>query len=193
MAIYEIYGSLATNDPPSPPDAPNTPSANDYLAARLGAEAWATAAEDTREKALVTASRYFDILPWKGKKSVASQPLAWPRTGVTLSDSTPVDSTYYPLPVTTASYELAFQLLLNPTLLTDVSQGGQGNIKRVKAGTAEVEFFKSTPLTVLPITIQLGLREYLNMGPSSTSVGKISGVTTESIFDDFRAYDIQGS
>lgn len=192
MAIYEIYGSLATNDPPSPPDAPNTPSANDYLAARLGAEPWAAAGEDTREKALVTASRYFDGLKWKGKKTVASQPLAWPRTGVVLSDGTPVDSTYYPLPVTLASYELAFQLLLNPTLLTNVQQGGPGNVKRLKAGSAEIEFFKGTPLTVLPAGLLMQLEEYLDYGPSSSTVAIVSGAGAESIFDEFRSYDIDG-
>jgi hypothetical protein len=193
MAVYTVYGTLALDDPPSPPDAPSTDSANSYLDAKIGAGAWILASEDDRERAMVSAARMLDRLKWKGTKTVANQPLAWPRTGVTLSDGTAVDSTYYPLAVTHASYELAFVLLTNPTAFSQNAQGGSGNIKRLKAGSAEIEYFKSVAFGVLPPEVLGLVSDYLSKPGVGTGTAIISGVTDESIFDDFRSYDIQGT
>ncbi|GEM88178.1 DnaT-like ssDNA-binding protein [Meiothermus granaticius] len=53
--------------------------ANTYLAARLGAEAWAAAAEAQREAALITAARAIDRLPIIGRPVMPNQPMQFPR------------------------------------------------------------------------------------------------------------------
>jgi hypothetical protein len=191
--VFPVYGTLDSDDP-GPPDPDNVMSADSYMTGRLDASAtWAAATADTRKRALVTAQRYLDTLKWKGTKTSSIQPLQWPRTGVTLSDGTAVDSTVYPTAIVYAEYDLAYAIIVNPALLTDTAQGGPGNVKRVKAGTAEVEFFKSTSMTLLPASILVSIQDYLAGGSTAMGLAVVSGVTDESIFDEFRAYDIVGA
>ena len=43
---------------------------------------WTAAEEDDQRRALVTATRTLDRLPWRGSKAAAAQATAWPRAGI---------------------------------------------------------------------------------------------------------------
>lgn len=43
---------------------------------------WTAASADDQRRALVTATRTLDRLPWRGTKATAGQATAWPRAGV---------------------------------------------------------------------------------------------------------------
>lgn len=94
--------------------------ADDHLAADMvRAPVWDALDDDGKKRALITATRKMLTLPWCG----------------TAPDPT-VDQDE-PIPSVTA--ELAADLVANPDLAADAS--GNSNIKRAKAGSAEVEFF----------------------------------------------------
>ena len=94
--------------------------ADEYLAADIvRAVPWEALTEDSKGRALVSATRMMLALPWCG----------------TVPD--PAEDQASPIPDVAAM--LAADLAANPALFADAS--GNSNIKRAKAGSAEVEFF----------------------------------------------------
>ncbi|GAF71788.1 unnamed protein product, partial [marine sediment metagenome] len=93
---------------------------------------------------IVSAARMLTTaVAYSGTVTVAGQPLAWPRdgatngcTGVAVADGTTPDEMAF------AQYELA-QILFDDATVA-ASAGTGSNIKRVKAGSAEVEFVGAT-------------------------------------------------
>lgn len=102
--------------------------ANEYLAADLSrASSWAALTGDTPAQALVTASRYLASLDWvNGVPDYNSPPTA----------------------VVEATSLFAADIAAKPSLGNDASTSS--NVKRVKGGEAEVEFFRPTAGAALP-------------------------------------------
>ena len=133
------------------------PRADEYFSARLGAENWTSAQFIEKSQGLVTARRRIDREPFRGAKTVASQLAAFPRDG----------ETTIPLPVEFAQYEFALILLGDVTQYEQASTAS--NVKRLKAGTAEIEFFSGlTPAesTIFPDHIHDLLLPYLQSSVS---------------------------
>lgn len=94
--------------------------ANTYLAARLSATAWTSATTDQKSQALVTATRLIkSYLDGRGHETNPET-----NTDAQLAE---------------ANYELALLLLANPALADSVMTAAAAK-RRVKAGSAEVEF-----------------------------------------------------
>lgn len=75
------------------------------------------------------------------------QDLEWPRTGVMDREGLPVDPYTVPPEVDAATYEGAKRELASPfSLAPDLKPGG-GIVKRVKAGSVEVEYESNNQLT----------------------------------------------
>lgn len=118
--------------------------ANEYMAARLGASAWTSASSNEKKQSLVSAVRFIDrAVNWSGVQSdiVTPQPLQWPRDGANCDGVSVTDGTV-PDNFAAAEFEMALILLNDATVQNDSGTGS--NIKRVKAGSAEVEFFTPT-------------------------------------------------
>ena len=120
--------------------------ADAYLAARIGADAWEGLETDPlKGQALVSATR---------KLVRYLTPL--------LADNTP-DPATDPVPqlLKDATAELAFVLTGDATKQDAQDQGS--NIRRVLAGSAEVEYFRNTDYkaTILPLTVQELINAYL--------------------------------
>jgi hypothetical protein len=130
---YTVYALTA--DPVS--------DADDYLAAKIGST-WSTATTLQKQQALISAARMLDrAVVWSGTKSSPSQALEWPRDdAVNGCDGTDVTDGTTPDNIALAEFELANQLFLDSTLADGTGTGS--NVKRVKAGSAEVEFFTPT-------------------------------------------------
>lgn len=163
---YDIYGTKVL--------------ATAYMAARIGAEAWTTATAANRDKALVSATRWLDRQNWQGQKTVAAQPLEFPRTGLTDKDGNAVASDVPPVLVEEASYEMALAILADASVQANITTGS--NTKRVKAGSAEVEFFRATDGTKLPSIAQELAGVFLDGGARSAGCAK--GTDGESTFTD---------
>ncbi len=162
---FDIYGTEA--------------GADDYMKARWGSEAWADADAADRRQTLVSATRMIDRENWIGQKTVSSQPLEFPRTGLTDKDGNPVDSATVPLAVEEANYELAFALLNDATVQEADNTGS--NVKRVKAGSAEVQFFRATDGAPFPTIANDLLKSFRDGGALA---GVASGSDEVSTFCD---------
>lgn len=152
-------------------------AADTYLAARLGAEAWASLAAD----------------PVKGQALVSST--RWLQRYLTARMDTPPLPTDASIPslVVDACIEMAWVVYLDNSAQDSTDQGTEN--KRVKAGPVEVEFFRPTAgrATTLPKAAQDLVNAYL------ASVGELAGISppfvsgsdpenTTSCFKDRDAY-----
>jgi hypothetical protein len=162
--------------------------ATSFWNGRLGAEAtaWGAATSDNRKKALVTASDWIDRAVgslFSGTKTVDSQPREFPRDGASYCGTAVPDGTT-PDALAFATFWLAGALLVNSSLA-----GGSGtgsNVKRAKAGSAEVEFFSPTigsaTDTRLPVTAMDYLKCLFSGAGVSIAAGMSSGVSSSSAF-----------
>jgi hypothetical protein len=118
--------------------------ADSYLAAKIGST-WSTATTLQKQQALISAARFMDrAVLWSGDKTVASQPREWPRDNavdgcngdVAVPDGTTPDA------IALGEFELADLLFLDASIQQGTGTGS--NVKKVKAGSAEVVFFTGT-------------------------------------------------
>lgn len=166
---YETYADVATAD--------------EYLAGDFGATRWqAEADDDSKGRALVTATRILDRMCWLGDKAVAAQLLAWPRTGTGLSD---IDDDEIPQDVIDASVVLA--KLIHAGSTVDSTPSTASNIKRQQAGSVSIEYFRpgESP-TRLPIAVHEMIKRYFCGGGYAGVIA--SGVDGCSAFNP--GYDI---
>lgn len=134
--VFTVYALTA--DPNADTDS--------FWNGRLGAErtAWEAASEDDQNRALVVAADWLDrASTYSGTKTVSAQPREWPRDGAlnaclgeAIADGTIPDDIF------SAQAWLAGAALVNNAAATSSGQGS--NVKKAKAGSAEVTFFKPT-------------------------------------------------
>ena len=148
---------------------------NSFWAGRLGAEAtaWAAATDTQKDQAIVMAADWMDrALIFTGDKTVSSQARAWPRDSATntctdeaVTDGTTPDDIFYT------------QAWLAGAILADnaaASSSGEGsNIKKVKAGSASVEFFSPTTDTSADTRLPTVANDY---SKCYTDAGTSSGI-----------------
>jgi hypothetical protein len=169
----------------------NTDATNYFVGSlSSSATAWAAASTDNQNKALVQATRWLDAaVNWSGTKTSDSQPLDWPRDGAACGDTAVTDGTT-PDAIAHATFEVAGLLLQDAD--ADASSGEGSNIKRAKAGSAEVEFFSSTlgesEDTAFPPLIHRIIKCYLDGSSYNIEGGNSYGTTDTTDFceDDFR-------
>lgn len=147
--------------------------------------AWAALTDDQKGARLVAATRRLDVLNWEGDKTGGvAQVNAWPRTGATYADGTQVSTTEVPSGVENATILIAGDIALSAAAADTAEQGS--NVKRAKAGSAEVEFFRPQSGKQLPnLTAFALVKEFLATGVSSLfgfSNGALSNQTSS--FDD---------
>lgn len=145
--------------------------ADGYFAARLGAALWTAATTLVKQQALVTAARMLDRRgEWTGTKTVAAQPLDWPRDGATKCGEAVTDGTV-PDDIVYGEFELALQLLIDESIQAQPNNGS--NVKSVKAGSAGVEFFVPTAssgdATIFPTPVMELVHCYLDSANDATA------------------------
>ena len=116
---------------------------------------------------------------------------AWFRTGLFYEDGTPIPEDTIPRDLERATILLAGSIASTPAQ-ADAGTSGRA-ISRVKAGSAEVEFFRQqTTITGKPVqdeTVFALVRRWLQGRGSSSSVGAMaSGTDGESQFADANRY-----
>lgn len=116
--------------------------ADEYLAVDpTRSAAWAALTDDQKGGNLVAATRRMDLLNFSGEKVSATQENQWPRNNATCNGN-PVPNTGVPIQLENAT------ILKAGTITIDggsADAGGSGsNIRRVQAGSAQVEFFRPT-------------------------------------------------
>ncbi len=140
-----------------------------YFLGKIGSEAWTDSEKIEKQQALVTATRW--VRRFLAKQFVAA------------SDVPDESITPAPLLVAQATYETAFVLVITPKAQAEPNTGS--NRKRVKAGSAEIEFFRPTDGTALPEIANSLLFEHLNeVGGTSDAGAAVFGTDGESEFCD---------
>jgi hypothetical protein len=183
---YTVYGSIVDVTVAAAPD-PVAIGVDRYMnGSSQKAAAWTAGAPDANAKGrlLVDGTRLLDSISWAGTKTSPTQEHAWPRTGVTRLDGSAVSSTFYPIEVIYACYELAYAVLQDPSIL---DQGGStaSNVKRVKADTAEVEFVRGATGLPLPNPAWALISQFTaGRAASGIGVGVAYGTDGVSSFDD---------
>lgn len=169
---FEVYANIQT--------------AENYLFGSIELlEAWAAIRNnDLKARGLITATRQLDSLQWPGVRASNTQPLAWPRTGVTDRAGQAVDPNTVPDAIINASILLAARLISAPSL--SARRVSQGNVRRVRAGTAEVQFFRRTNPSSLPDDVRAVLAPLIQ--PIRARIQSF-GTDGESIFEDRRTFD----
>ena len=165
---FEVYASTA--------------DADTYLKASIQhAAAWAALTSDQKAMCLVEAKRLFDAQLWQGSKTVSNQPLAWPRKDVVDAYGEAVSSATVPQAITDGNVEMAAILATDAEAATALNSGS--NIRRVKAGPAEVEYFTPTidGASKFPTKVQALVGQYLK---TATAEGEAFGTDEESSLDD---------
>ena len=103
--------------------------------------AWAALATEAKERNLIAATQRLDLLRWRGDrtdKDRSAQATEWPRTGLTYADGYEVPDDEIPPRLERACILLAGTIAATPAT-ADEGQSAQP-IRRVRAGSAEVEF-----------------------------------------------------
>jgi hypothetical protein len=169
--------------------------ADNFLAVDpVRATAWAALDVDGKGAKLVAATRRLNPLLWMGEKTngEGTQPDAWPRTNVTYLDGTAVSTTEVPIEVDQATMLLAGSIAINATVSQTATSGS--NTKRLKAGSAEVEYFKATSGKALQDETAWALVKQFMGRVTSNSVGATapgsSGVETSSFLDDQQGFGL---
>ena len=185
---YEVYGSKTLADA--------------YFKAAVHGAAWLAAEGSVRNQAIVTAMRVFERTSWEGDPTepidktqpqpADTQPLAWPRTGLTDREEVAVPDDVIPQDILDGSYEYAFALIGDATLQQTSPTGS--NLKSEKA-TQRVEgaitvstergYFKST-LGALPPFPTI-VWDYVGQWMSGQGIGPLvaaSGIDEVSAFAD---------
>ena len=134
VEAYTVYGitSDAVQD------------ADDYFAARIDVAEWDAAVTLGKQQAIITAARMIDRQIWSGDKTVTAQFNDWPRDSATCRGTAVTDGTI-PDDIAYGEFELALALLKDADVQNNSSAGS--NVRRAKAGSAEVEFFAPTTNT----------------------------------------------
>lgn len=147
---------------------------------------WAALSANDKGVNLVSGTRRLDFLEWMGTKTGGDgQENDWPRTGLTYEESgNPVSTTEVPKEVENATILLAGSIAITASVSQSESSGS--NTKRVKAGSAEVEFFRLQAGKPLQDESAFDLVQQWTEGAGvSAATGPLaSGVDGESSFCD---------
>ena len=141
--------------------------------------------DDSRGPDIVAATRRLDLLSWQGEKTGgAAQENAWPRTGLTYPDGTAVSTSEVPQEVENATALLAGSIAISAKVADEGTSGS--NIKGVKAGSAEVDFFRAQKGKPLQDETAFKLvQQWLEASALSSALGPLAtGTDGESTFED---------
>lgn len=140
--------------------------ADAYFADRLRADAWTNATPDQKDDALVTAAAFIDRQAFKGAITSETQALAWPRAGVHDQEGRAVNQSTVPQAVKDAQAEMALALLKEDLTEDDGSKG----VRRLRAGSVEVEYAGAAPARKLPDIVRAILVPFLTDAGEGSSV-----------------------
>lgn len=100
-------------------------------------EHW-TGSDDSKNRLLITATRYLDVFSYHGDRCTTTQALKWPRKEYKV-DGVELACTFIPTQIKTATFELAHALIHDGNILTH-STGKTGNYEEVELGDLKVKY-----------------------------------------------------
>lgn len=155
---------------------------------------WEIISTENKGKHLITATRRLNILNWQGLKAggADAQADAWPRINVTYKDGTPVTTVDVPQEVEAATILMAHTIATN-SAASQAGSSGNNNIKRLQAGSANLEYFR--PGVGVPLqdeTAYALIKQFLTSGLSDAIGPNRYGEDAQSSFaDDQMGYGLR--
>jgi len=138
-----------------------------YHEMRLHVETWTTASDDTKEAALMWATRLLNnLINWSGYKATEGQALRWPRYLVYDLDGYLIESTVIPDFLKSATAEYARNLI--ETDLTE--ENGLAGYKKLKIDVLELEVDKYSQSATIPPAVWDMVKRYGDKYRNSTRV-----------------------
>lgn len=131
--------------------------ATTYFSDRLNVAEWTAATDADKGKALVMAARSIDNLSFTGRITESDQAMAWPRSGVADREGRCIDDDDVPQQVLDAQCETALALIRG-----DISEGADRDVRRVRAGTVELEYRTGAPVRMVPDVAMQILSQFLD-------------------------------
>lgn len=167
-----------------PEDGTGLPNANSYASvadadayhdARLHTLTWEAATTQVKERALAMATTTLDSMAtWQGKRTTATQALAWPRCGALL-DGNEVPDNVIPTPLKQATSELA-RLLIDSDVTQDVAQNDLAGLSLGK-GALEIEFKSGAEKKRIPSNVDELLQGLGSLAAASSGGLRIRSVS----------------
>lgn len=164
---YEVYADLAMADA--------------YMEFAFHGDTWraltGTTGDDSKERALVTATRLLNRQLWLGQLAVAGQELAWPRINTGVEG---VTDTVIPPDIVTAAIEIALALVDGSEVQNEQNTGQK--IQSLQAGSVGITFFRGAEGVALrfPLIVWELIKKYLT-GASAIAGIIVSGTDGESV------------
>jgi hypothetical protein len=158
--------------------------ADTYFADSLQNAAWSAFSDPAKDQALVEATRILERRTWLGTKEVAIQALAFPRLGLTDKYGAALTGAETLALIKIAQFEYALFLSLNPSLVTTNDATGS-NVKRLKAGSAEIEYFRAKKGSRFPTAVNETVGCFLVSGAASGLGGAVTGNADASSFTNY--------
>lgn len=143
--------------------------AETYFEGRSGASSW-TGTDDTKNRALVTATNRLEQQEYYGSPTDSGQRLKWPRVGTYDSDGRYWDQDTVPRVVKEAQYEMALALLAGDLELKD---SGLEGFDAVRVGPMSVDINHGREAGSLPRQVRRLLRGLMvSAGSLNVRVGR---------------------
>jgi hypothetical protein len=133
--------------------------ADTYHTGHLYGSAWEDADTDTKNRALVSATRLLDEhIEWDGHVTVQTQALLWPRAGMYYENSWYIDGSVVPQKLKEAVAEFARLLIVEDrTAENDIAAQG---ITAIAAGAVNLTFNGRTRAKVIPDSVYYMIRNW---------------------------------
>jgi hypothetical protein len=122
-------------------------AADAYFETVPDSSTWTAKTTDQKNRALISATRWINVLSFYGKLCSDTQALKWPRKDYKV-DGIELTCTLIPEPIKTATYELARALANDPAAITGTT-GTTGIPDEVELGELRVKYNNSTQTTSL--------------------------------------------
>ena len=146
--------------------------ADEYFSTHPFGENWFELDESQKESYLMMSTRSLSALCWTGLATSPDQALAWPRTGMIGTNGYPVPSNIIPKEIKYMTYELSFRTYSEGS--TSSSSSSDQGLKRVKAGSVEVEYFNPQDVVTAMSMVATDIRLLGNSSWFCTTQGKIA-------------------
>ena len=155
--------------------------AEDYFNVSLSYDVWCALSVGVKKRSLVAAFNAMNLMLWDGARTDSAQIAPFPRTGLTDVDGSEIASDSVPTIAKYGQFEFAAYLATNKGFVDN----SKGQIKKVGAGSAKVEFFENTVQEKQSKDFPQVIEQFfsiLSSTSSSITVGEASGTCQESFF-----------
>jgi hypothetical protein len=116
--------------------------ANTYFETTPESSTWDDKTDDQKNRAIISATRFLDVLKYYGKRCTETQALKWPRKDFTV-DTVELACTFIPDEIKIGTFELARALANNTDAVTG-STGTTGLYDEVELGDLKVKYNTKT-------------------------------------------------